>query len=177
MNNVFDVDTKYLVANEVKKKQIADMQQTNLISTQHSQTLRKFCDLCTRINIDSLHAQALPTAILLTCKSKHTKQIINLYYEAMKPAVDIENLNIDASNEKLMYSSVLSSMTDWLILFQYLTPRKVLHNNLLSALESNEMVRRMQKSLISAEVVGTKFSSFETALYAFLFLAPCSTPA
>jgi len=180
MNNVFDVDTNLFEKKQMadmKKKQMADMQQTNLISTQHSQTLRKFCDLCTKINIDPLHAQALPTAILLTCKSKHTKQIISLYYTAVNLNLDIENFQIDASNEKPMYSSVLSSMTDWLILFQYLVPRKVLGNDLLNALESNEMLRRMQKALTSAEVVGTKFSSIHTALYAFLFLAPCSTPA
>lgn len=177
MNGVFDVDTDKFVAKQMQKQQMADMKQTNLISTQHSQTLRKFCDLCTRINIDPLHAQALPTAILMTCKSKHTKQIIQLYYTAINAGIDIENFQIDSSNEKTIYSSVLSSMTDWLVLFQYLIPRQILRNDVLNALESNEMVQRMQKSLTSAQVVGTKFSSFQTALYAFLFLAPCSTPA
>lgn len=177
MNTVFDVDTNLFVANEVKKKQIANMQQTNLISTQHSLTLRKFCDLCTRINIDPLHAQALPTAILLTCKSKHTKQIISLYYASVNSSLDIENLQFDISNEKTMFTSVLSSMTDWLVLFQYLIPRQTIPNDLLNALEANEMVRRMQKAMTSAQVTGTKFTNFQSALYAFLFLAPCSTPA
>jgi hypothetical protein len=153
---------------------------SELVVTNNTAVLAKFCDVCTRLNLDPLHAEALPCVVLLMSKSKHCVSMARAYAglagcEEALAAVDVERESMLGSCDQL-----LSSMGDWLALFSYLALRKASE---CVALETNAVVRRMQASLAEAQVTAggaqahQQRSALEVALLALLYLSPRCTPA
>lgn len=186
-SNVFDVKADVLqtfVTTQIKKQQcVRDMIQTN-----NSAVLLKFCDVCKQLNIDPMHPQALPVVIVFMCKSKHCKDIAQVYLaECGLPEV-LDNMSLFDVEQESICDQMLSSMGDWLALFSYLDHREYdssspLCLKLAREIENNKMLRRMQTSLQEAQVVpmGTlpqqRISLQQTALLAFLYMTPRKTPA
>ena len=150
---------------------------SELLVTSNAAMLAKFCDVCKRLNLDPLHAHALPCVVLLMSKSKHCTDMARTYAglascSELLEAVDTEREGVLASCDEL-----LSSMGDWLALFSYL----VLASSSVARaeLETNAVVRRMQVSLVEAQVVASSGgrSAQDVALLALLYLSPRRTPA
>lgn len=163
-----------------------------LLVTNNTAVLGKFCDVCKRLNLDPLHAEALPCVVLLMSKNKHCVQMAQAYAELagceeVLQAVDVERENIVASCDQL-----LSSMGDWLALFSYLPLRswdaqdaqqRAARQAVLQELEGSPVMKRMQAALAEAHVTAggplahQQRSPFEVALLALLYLSPRCTPA
>jgi len=165
---------------------------SELLVTNNSAVLGKFCDVCKRLNLDPLHAEALPCVVLLMSKNKHCVQMTRAYAELAGcedalQAVDTERESIVASCDQL-----LSSMGDWLTLFSYLPLRswdaqdaaqRTARAALLQELEASPVHKRMQAALAEAHVTAggpaahQQRTPFEVALLALLYLSPRCTPA
>ena len=165
---------------------------SELLVTNNSAVLGKFCDVCKRLNLDPLHAEALPCVVLLMSKNKHCVQMTRAYAELAGcedalQAVDTERESIVASCDQL-----LSSMGDWLTLFSYLPLRswdaqdaaqRTARAALLQELEASPVLKRMQAALAEAHVTAggpaahQQRTPFEVALLALLHLSPRCTPA
>ena len=189
-SRVFSVDTDALqnLRRTMRRQQPA----SELVVTNNTAVLGKFCDVCKRLNLDPLHAEALPCVVLLMSKNKHCVQMAQAYAELagceeVLQAVDVERESIVASCDQL-----LSSMGDWLTLFSYLPLRswdaqdaqqRAARQAVLQELEANTVMKRMQASLADAHVTAggplahQQRSAFEVALLALLYLSPRCTPA
>jgi hypothetical protein len=53
----------------------------DLLQTNNSSVLLKFCDVCKFFNIDPLHEQALPLVVIFMCKSKHCSEMALSYLQ------------------------------------------------------------------------------------------------
>jgi len=60
-------------------QQMQKMPASELVQINNTAVLAKFCDVCKRLNIDPLHAQALPCVVLLMSKNKHCVQMAHAY--------------------------------------------------------------------------------------------------
>lgn len=186
-SNVFDVKADVLqtfVTTQMKKQQCV----RDMIMTNNSAVLLKFCDVCRQLNIDPMHAQALPVVIVFMCKSKHCKDIAQVYLAECGMSEVLDNMSLFDVQQESICDQMLSSMGDWLALFSYLELREydsssALCLKLAREIEHNKMLRRMQISLQEAQVVpmGTlpqqRISMQQTALLAFLYMTPRKTPA
>jgi hypothetical protein len=73
--SVFSVDMQALQSlQHIQKKPASELVQTN-----NTAVLVKFCDVCKQLNIDPLHAQALPCVVLLMSKDKHCVEMAHAY--------------------------------------------------------------------------------------------------
>ena len=71
--SVFSVDMQALQSlQHIQKK-------PELVQTNNTAVLAKFCDVCKRLNLDPLHAQALPCVVLLMSKDKHCVEMAHAY--------------------------------------------------------------------------------------------------
>lgn len=181
---VFSVDVEALqnLRRTMKRQQPA----AELVHTNNTAVLGKFCDVCRRLNLDPLHAQALPCVVLLMSKNKHCVSMARAYAELAGcadalAAVDVERESIVASCDQL-----LSSMGDWLALFSYLPLRSAeqrARGAVVPELEGNQVLKRMQASLAEAQVTAggplahQQRTPMEVALLALLYLSPRCTPA
>ena len=75
--SVFSVDMQALQSlQHIQKK-------PELVQTNNTAVLAKFCDVCKRLNLDPLHAQALPCVVLLMSKNKHCVEMAHCPEEAL----------------------------------------------------------------------------------------------
>ena len=81
--SVFSVDMQALQSlQHIQKK-------PELVQTNNTAVLAKFCDVCKRLNLDPLHAQALPCVVLLMSKNKHCVEMAHAYAELVQSAACI----------------------------------------------------------------------------------------
>jgi len=153
---------------------------SELLVTNNSAMFAKFCDVCRRMNMDPLHAEALPCVVLLMSKSKHCVDMAQAYAELACSSDALQG--VDTEREAVVWScdELLSSMGDWLALFSYLSLASSAAALASRAeLETNTVVKRMQASLAEAQVVAGSGgrSALDVALLALLYLSPRRTPA
>jgi hypothetical protein len=134
--SVFSVDMQAMQSLQLIQKKPA----SELVQTNNTAVLAKFWDVCKRLNLDPLHAQALPCVVMLMSKNKHCVEMTHAYAELVQSAdvlaaVDVQRETVVASCDLL-----LSSMADWLTLFSYLQLRAV-PQQLLQQLESNAVLK------------------------------------
>ena len=174
--SVFSVDMQALQSLQHMQKK------PELVQTNNTAVLAKFCDVCKRLNLDPLHAQALPCVVLLMSKNKHCVEMAHAYAQLVQSAdvlaaVDVQRETVVASCDLL-----LSSMADWLTLFSYFQLRAV-PQQLMLQLENNAVLKRMHDSLADAQVHAggslpqQQRSPFQVALLALLYVSPRCTPA
>jgi hypothetical protein len=185
---VFDVSTDLLQifskAHSVCKRNIV----RDILQTSNSSVLRKFCDVCKYLNIDPLHEQALPVIVVFMCKSKHCAEIALSYLQACGCEDMLEQISVNDIHQQTICDQMLSNMADWLALFSYLEMRE--HDSssatslaLAKDVESNNVLRRMQTSLVDAQVIAAgnlpkqRISVHDTAVWAFLYMSPRKTPS
>ena len=124
---------------------------TNLITSKHELTMQKFCDVCKRINIDPLHAEALPLRIIFMSKSKHCASIVHAYASSHDCADVLPLLDVSGAEVQKHCESLLSSMSDWLVLLQHLQVHAPQHAAVVEA-ESNPIMQRMQNALLERPI-------------------------
>jgi hypothetical protein len=189
-HGVFHVDVEALQS--LRKTLQRPQQGQELVVANNTAVLVKFCDVCKRLNLDPLHAHALPCVVLLMSKNKHCVEMAHDFAEQAQcsdvlAAVDLQRESVVASCDQL-----LSSMADWLTLFSYLPLRswdaedpaqRGARQRLVQQLETNQVLKRMQASLAEAQVTAggslahQQRSAFEVALLALLHLSPRCTTA
>jgi hypothetical protein len=184
---VFDVSADLLLtfsnAQAGKRNIVREM-----MLTANSSVLRKFCDVCKYLNMDPMHEQALPVVVVFMCKSKHCRDIALSYLEACGCEELMEHLSVDDMHQQNICDQMLSSMADWIALFSYFELRE--HDQscatslkLAKDIEQNDVLRRMQTSLVDAQVVAAgelpkqRISVHHTAVLAFLYMSPRKTPS
>lgn len=180
---------KMAIVNNGKQKQ-------ELLITQNNNTLQKFCDVCKRMNLDPLQEFALPLVVLLMSKSKHYYTIAEKYANIKQiEAPDsvfsfLEHVDMKSENAQKSCISSFNSMSDWIILFSYLKLK--FDGALHTELEKNAVIQRMIFALSESQitsgshannvsgsnnVASAGMSKLEIALWALLYMSPCTTPA
>lgn len=187
---IFDVDQDSLL-NFSRMTLASQPTKTNgLMHTSNTSVLLKFCDVCKSLNVDPMNPHALQIVVIFMSKSKHYKDIAEKYADFQDCKEAIENIDVPDTELHVAasYANMLNSMADWITLFSYMElqlHKKDDHRvqNVLNELEKNAMIKRMIASLTEAQVrSGGKLpqhqvSPMETAVLAFLYLSPRSTPA
>ena len=184
---VFDVSADLLLtfsnAQTCKRNIVRTMMQRT-----NSSVLRKFCDVCNYLNMAPLHEQALPVVVVFMCKSKHCREIALSYLQACGCEEFLEHLSVDDIHQQNICDQVLSSMADLLALFSYFElrehdPSSATSLKLAKNIEQNDVLRRMQTSLVDAQVMAAgalpkhRISVHNTAVLAFLYMSPRKTPS
>lgn len=90
----------------------------------HRKTMIKFCLLCRKINIDALHPKAIHVVLLLFCKVKDKRRLLQgfLTHPCCRecPTVDVDWRVLEDENVNI--NDVFCAMTDWILILNYLTP-------------------------------------------------------
>jgi hypothetical protein len=187
---VFDVDHDSLLNFSRMTLAHQKTKAKDLVQTSNTSVLLKFCDVCKSLNLDPMNPHALHVVVIFMSKSKHCKDIADHYTEIQECKQVIENMDVpDAEfHVNAGYVNMLNSMADWLTLFSYMELQ--LHKKhdhkiqtVLNELEKNTVIQRMIVSLTEAQVrSGGKLpqqniTPVETAVLAFLYLSPRTTPA
>jgi hypothetical protein len=166
-----------------KKNLVRDLLQTN-----YSSVLLKFCDVCKFLNIDPLHEQALPVVVIFMCKSKHCSEMAMSYLQDCGCENMLDQVTMKDIPQQKICDQMLSNMADWLALFSFFD---LLHYDASSStsqklardLEANNLLKRMQTSLADAQVIPSgelpkqRISMQHTAILAFLYMTPRKTPS
>ena len=181
---VFDINVGSL-DKLLQNKCLHANKKTDLIVTRNDGTLLKFCDVCKCLNLDPLHAQALPIVVLFMSKSKHCAQIVQAYCSTVE-ANDMESLlamlDIQGEQSQIVQKQCeakCNNMSDWLQLLKFLRISAPNTAALVFA-ESNPTVQRMQKALAEANFYATadkKLTQTQVALWALLYTSLRCTPA
>ena len=187
MADAFSVNDEHLLLITQKKKD------TTLVKTINSNSISRFCEMCLLLNIDPLQKWSLHLIIILMCKNSHPMEVAKKFAQDIQHAECVKNIE----NSPQMYdlcSTICSTMTDWISLFGFLklkvakNPHEDLthvsnageidaHSLLLSEVETNDCLKRMTHALTEAQVVGEDLTPIETALWAFIYMSPRTTPA
>lgn len=184
MNEAFNVSDDALSSLLSKK---SDAQETKLMMNKNILCVNKFCEVAQLLNVDPMHKWALHMVIILMCKNSNPIAVARRFGEEMQCADCIQG--IDESKE--IYSrcaSLCSTMSDWVTLFQFLEiniQSDSLHaldefsdtKKLLYSIGKNHCLKRMSHALVTAQVAGEHITPTETALLAFLYISPRTTPA
>ncbi len=168
----------------------------DLVLSNNTNVLAKFCDVCKRINMDPLHPLALPFVVIFMSKNKHCVESARTYMKTAGDEAILEILDLHREGVLLACEQLLNSMADWLVLFAYLefcwrsvgetgadAQERARANGERHSIEDNMVVKRMQASLTEGQVtacglgVRQQLSPLETALMALLYLSPRATPA
>lgn len=184
----FDVSAELLKSfsetNIVRKRDIV----RDILQTNNTSVILKFCDVCKYLNIDPMHKEALPLMVIFMCKSKHCSEMARIYLENCNCCELMEHIVEQDITQQFICDQMLSNMADWLALFAFfdfvdLDSHNVSCQKLARELEANYMLRRMQKSLTDAQVTPAgdlprqKISMQNTAILAFLYMSPRKTPS
>ena len=175
--SVFNINMKSL--QKLSCGTVTPNPKTDLLSSQHHSTLLKFCDLCNCINLDPLHPHALQLSLIFMCKSKHPVHILGEYTKQEKCYDIFELLDVEGSGKLENCETKLNSMSDWLILLQYIKPNSS-KRNIFSEAESNLIIRRMVQALSQAQFQSQpkyNLSALHVSLMALLYTSPRCTPA
>jgi hypothetical protein len=189
MNDAFNVsgDQLLMILTENKNKD------TDLVKNNSSLSVSKFCEMSLFLNIDPLDKWALHLIVILMCKNTNPMAVAKKFSDDIECPECVKN--IEGSMQ--MYgrcSTLCSTMSDWISLFHFfelnlsrktseastttLDTRELQANKrLLSELEKNQCLQRMVHALTEAQVVGENITPMETALWAFLYMSPRTTPA
>ena len=77
----FDVSAELLKSfsetHIVRKRDIV----RDILQTNNTSVILKFCDVCKYLNIDPMHKEALPLMVIFMCKSKHCSDMARIYLE------------------------------------------------------------------------------------------------
>lgn len=152
---------------------------SSLVVSKHESTLRKFCDVCKRINLDPVHAEALPLVIIFMSKSKHCAAIVEAYASCHDCAEVLPLLDVKGTDVQKHCETLLSSMSDWLVLLQHLQVHTARDAALMHA-DSNPIMQRMQSALGEANFCaanGKGLTQLQLSLLALLYTSPRCTPA
>jgi hypothetical protein len=176
-HTVFDVG----VGSLSKLNIVRHKQQTtpSWVISKHDSTLRKFCDVCKRINLDPMHTEALPLVIIFMSKSKHCAAIVEAYASCHDCGDVLALLDVKSADVQKHCETLLSSMSDWLILLQHLQVHPAQHAALVHA-DSNPIMQRMQSALREANfcaVPSKSLTQLQLSLLALLYTSPRCTPA
>ena len=181
---VFDINLGSL-DKLMQNQRLQTKTKSDLIVTRNDGTLLKFCDVCKCLNLDPLHAQALPVVILFMSKSKHCAQIVQTYCNTVQ-ASDMQSLlsMLDIHGEQFQTvqkqcEAKCNNMSDWIQLLQFLRISAPSTSAFVFA-ESNQIVQRMQKALAEANFHATaskKMTHTQVALWALLYTSLRCTPA
>lgn len=187
---VFDVDQAKLLNFSRMTPKNQGPKVHDLVQTSNTSVFLKFCDVCKSINVDPMNPRALHIVVIFMSKSKHCKQIAQQYTEIQDCTQVVENIDVPDTevNDQNSYLNMLNSMADWITLFSYIElqlDKKGDHKiqAVLNELERNTVIQRMIASLTEAQVRSggklplQKINPLETAVLAFLYLSPRSTPA
>jgi hypothetical protein len=184
----FDVSAELLKSfsetHIVRKRDIV----RDILQTNNTSVILKFCDVCKYLNIDPMHKEALPLMVIFMCKSKHCSEMARIYLENCNCCELLEHIVEQDITQQFICDQMLSNMADWLALFAFfdfvdLDSHNVSCQKLARELEANYMLRRMQKSLTDAQVTPAgdlprqKISMQNTAILAFLYMSPRKTPS
>jgi hypothetical protein len=159
----------------------------------NSISVSKFCEMSLFLNIDPLQNWALHLVVILMCKNTNPMGVPKKFTEDLECPECVKN--VEASPQMYKRCSTLcSTMSDWISLFSFfeinlsrrtseasaavIDTRELQSNKpLLSELENNKCLQRMVHALTEAQVVGENTTPIETALWAFLYMSPRTTPA
>tara|TARA_B100000902_G_scaffold371766_1_gene398172 strand:+ start:202 stop:1605 length:1404 start_codon:yes stop_codon:yes gene_type:complete len=182
--SVFDINVGSL-DKLMQNQRLHTKTKSDLIVTRNDGTLLKFCDVCKCLNLDPLHAQALPIVILFMSKSKHCAQIVQTYCNTVQ-ASDMQSLlsMLDIHDEQVQTvqkqcEAKCNNMSDWIQLLQFLRISAPSTSALVFA-ESNQIVQRMQRALAESNFHATaekKMPQAQVALWALLYTSLRCTPA
>ena len=160
----------------------------DLLQTNYSSVLLKFCDVCKFFNIDPLHEHALPLVVIFMCKSKHCSEMALSYLQECGCEYMLDQIIMKEPQQQKICDQMLSNMADWLALFSFFDVLEYdasigTSKKLAREIEANNLLSRMQTSLADAQVIPAgdlpkqKISMQHTALLALLYMSPRKTPA
>jgi hypothetical protein len=194
-HEVFDLDLSVLRMFEhsmLKRK--TPLGGAEMVQSNHSTVLAKFCDVCKQINLDPIHPHALP--FLVMSKNKRSVESARAFMKLIGEEHTLETLDLDREGTLASCEKLLSSMGDWLTLFSFLElcwgggeaegKRQFEHKPgqlLRQEVEQSVVVRPMQASLAEAQVSASgtlphqRATPLEVALLSLLYLSPRTTPA
>ncbi|NBW88323.1 MAG: hypothetical protein EBR51_00140 [Gammaproteobacteria bacterium] len=184
MNEAFDIAGERLVSvlsaqkNAFEKKNLANK---NLLC------INKFCEVAQLLNIDPMEKWALHIVIIIMCKNSNPMAIARKFSEEVQCGECVRG--VDESKE--IYNrcnSLFSTMSDWITLFQYLElnieddpqhgiEQHVEGRKLINEVRKNFCLKHMMQSLATAQVFAENMTPLETAILAFKYISPRTTPA
>ena len=184
MNEAFSVSDDRLTTLLSKK---SDIQESKLIVNKNMLCVNKFCEIAMLLNIDPTHKWALHIIIILMCKNNNPITVARRFSEDVKDAECLSNVE----EKKEIYvrcAALCSTMSDWITLFQFLElkieneSQHVLNEpsdgqKLQREIGKNRCIARMTQALVTAQVSGENITTVETAIMAFLYISPRTTPA
>lgn len=169
----------------------------DLVKSNNSAVVHKFCEMSLFLNIDPLHKWALHMVVILMCRNKDPMGVARKFSQDIGCPEIVRNVESspDLHNK---CSSMCSTMSDWIALFNFLElsiakapiaaeaeasfsisragdPRD--KTRMLLELEQSPYLQRMTSALAEAQVAGEKMMAIETALWVFLYMSPRTTPA
>lgn len=170
-----------------------DKKDTNLAISKNVLCVNKFCEIAQLLNVDPMHKWALHIVIILMCKNINAIEVARKFGNDVRCPQCVQSIEekIEMYN---MCSVLCSTMSDWITLFQFLElnlgkraaggsqsaldpSEHAEHTKILHEIEKNVCLNRMKQALTTAQVVGESMTSMETALHAFLYISPRTTPA
>jgi hypothetical protein len=149
--------------------------------------VNKFCEIPLLLNIDPLHKLALHIVIILMCKNSNPIAVARRFSEEVHNTECLNNVE-EKKEIYIRCAALCSTMSDWITLFQFLELK--LENEsqhvlgepsegqkLQREIGKNRCIACMTQALITAQVSGEHISPAETAIMAFLYISPRTTPA
>ena len=193
MTDAFTVpDTQLLrLMLEGNKKEV------DLVKSNNSAVVHKFCEMSLFLNVDPLHKWALHLVVILMCRNKDPMGVARKFSQDIGCPDLVRNVE-NSSDMHNKCSSMCSTMSDWIALFNFLElglnkapvaaetesnfniagavdPRE--KHRVHHELEQSPYLQRMMSALAEAQVLGEKTTPLETAIWVFLYMSPRTTPA
>ena len=190
MNEAFNVSGEQLLMIMTENNN----KDTDLVKmNNNSISVSKFCEMSLFLNIDPLQKWALHLIVILMCKNANPMGVAKKFTEDLNCRECVRNVE-ESPQMYSRCSTMCSTMSDWISLFHFFelnlnsktseASKTILGTNeprcnkrLLYDLENNKCIQRMIHALTEAQVVGENTTPTETALWAFLYLSPRTTPA
>lgn len=149
----------------------------------HDSVSTKFCSLCAHFNVDPINPYALPTIILLMCKSRESLRIAQLYLEqAEVVGITLDprftNRSVDDTQNESAFEHVdeiFTSITDWSILLSHVDVE--LSTQQLEAIDKHRIIARMRESLREAALSQTAIPEPHFLVLCLFYMSPRTTLA
>jgi len=176
--SVFEADVESL-----KQLVFDDRVPSKISEFMHENVVKKYCSLCSYFNIDQLDRLALPSVLLLMCKSRDSWDLCS---EFLKHYTDntiqldskFELSSSDDKDGRLQHKQseeIFSSISDWTTLFNYMEVAPGEED--LEFIQENAIMIRLRDSLREAGIAQEAIPEPHFMVMCVLYMSPRTTPA
>lgn len=184
MNEAFDITDERLMSVLSTKKNTPDK---NSAVNKNLLCINKFCEVAQLFNVDPMDKWALHVVIILMCKNSNPMAIARKFSDEVGCGNCVSGVD-ESKDINNRCTSLFSTMSDWITIFQYLEltieddSQLAIEQNsegkkLLNELRKNFCIKHMMQALATAQVSGENITLLQTAILAFKYISPRTTPA